>query len=700
MKKFLLTLILIVGAFLPLAAQQVVLDNGVIKREIDISNGHVLTKEYVMHSNSVGYVYSGSHEFSFLANDKLYSGSSDWAKLMSHEVTTRDGGKGVSITFQDKEGKLGVELVYMAYPNLPIVRKTIKIINFDQEDLKLEGVNVEDIKVYLNYVESWVMHTYARNKSLGKYIGNWDDPLIVVHNTQHGGMGMAIGNEAVGVLKRTSVFTDGSTMMAGVTHPDQDYPFRRWLKRGESWESPAVFTALYHGTQDPYWVVNTSVQDYVRRHMGIRIEQLKKKPMFVYNTWHPFRTELNEGLIYDLAKAAAECGVEEFVIDDGWQINIDPAVGGRGDWAIDKNKFPNGLKPVFDYIKKLGMKPGLWISLATADTTSQPFKNHPEWFIKDANGNITDLHNAHSSVWRTACMGTDWYDYIKETLLKLWREYGLAYVKLDLAIATSAYVHDVKHSGCCATDHPLHRDRNESFDVIYSRCMQLFDELHRQAPDLFIDCTFETAGKLQLMDYGFAKHAEGNWLSNVENSAPLGSLRIRDLAWGRTPALPATSLVIGNLNMNGENHILNLKSLAGSLPIMLGDPRQLSAQERAEYKAWADWLKALEARHGYMSFRQDVPGFAEPREGEWDAFCRINTESRSGGLVGVFNQGSYENCRVVRIPYLDPSKTYQVKQGCTGKIIATLSGQELKEKGFEVRLEKKYDGELFEIVAI
>lgn len=699
MKKILVSLILTLG-FLPLSAQQVMLDNGVIKREIDISNGHILTKQYALHSHGVGYVHGGSHEFSFLANDKSYSGSSDWTQIASHEVTTKDGGKGVSIAFQDEEGKLGVELVYMAYPNLPVVRKTIRVTNLGEEDVKLEGVNVEDLRVNLNYVESWVMHTYARNKSLGKYIGNWDDPLIVVHNTQHGGMGMAIGNEAIGVLKRTSIFTDGSTMMAGVTHPDQDYPFRRWLKKGESWESPAIFTALYHGTQDPYLVVNTSVQDYVRRHMGIRIEELKKKPMFVYNTWHPFRTEINEELIYDLAKAAAECGVEEFVIDDGWQINIDPAVGGRGDWAVDKNKFPNGLKPVFDYIKNLGMKPGLWVSLAIADTTSQPYKNHPEWFIKDANGNITDLHNPHSSVWRTACMGTDWYDYIKETLLRLWREHGLAYVKLDLAIATSAYVHDVNHSGCCATDHPYHRDREESFDVIYSRCMQLFDELHRQAPDLFIDCTFETAGKLQLMDYGIAKHAEGNWLSNVENAAPLGSLRIRDLAWGRTPALPATSLVIGNLNMNGADHILNLKSLAGSLPIMLGDPRQLSAQERAEYKAWADWLKALEARHGYMSFRQDVPGFAEPREGEWDAFCRINTESRSGGVVGVFNQGSYENCRVVRIPYLDPKKTYQVKRGYNGEVIATLSGQDLKVKGFSVRLEKKYDGELFEVVAL
>ena len=699
MKKTLLSLILALGVLLPLSAQQVVLDNGVIKREINLADGHISTYNYTLHGVNKNYVHGGSAEFSFSANDKLYSGLSDWTQIKYTEATTKDGGKGFTLAFQDKEGTMAVELKYMAYPNIAVVRKTLKVTNLGEEDIKLENVDVEHIKMNLDVGQSWVMTKYARNKVLGEYVGNWDDPLIVVHDTW-GVAGMAIGNEAIGVLKRTSVYEDGTTMTAGMTHADQAYPFRRWLSKGESWESPAVFTALYQGTQDPYLVVNTTVQDYVRRHMGVRIEQLDKKPMFVYNTWHPFRTNINEELIYDLAKAAAECGVEEFIIDDGWQINIDPAVGGRGDWTIDKNKFPNGLKPVFDYIKELGMKPGLWVSLAIADVTSQPYQKHPEWFIKDSNGNIIDLHNSFTTAWRTACMGTDWYDYIKDTVIRLCRDYGLAYLKLDLAIATSAYVYDEKHSGCYATDHPHHRDREESFDVIYTRSMQLFDELHREVPELFIDCTFETAGKLQLMDYGIAKHAEGNWLSNVENRVPVGSMRVRDLAWGRTPALPATSLVIGNLRMEGDEHLINLKSLAGSLPIMLGDPRQLSAEKRAEYKAWATWLKALEARHGYMSFRQDVPGFGEPQEGAWDAFCRINTDSRSGGLVGVFNQGSFEKSRVITIPYLDPAKTYQVKRGPNGEVIATLSGEELKVKGFTVRLEKNYDGELFEIVAL
>ena len=33
-------------------------------------------------------------------------------------------------------------------------------------------------------------------------------------------------------------------------------------------------------------------------------------------------------------------------------------------------------------------------------------------------------------------------------------------------------------------------------------------------------------------------------------------------------------------------------------------------------------------------FRQDLAGFGEPREGQWDGYQRINTETQSGGLVG------------------------------------------------------------------
>ena len=239
----------------------------------------------------------------------------------------------------------------------------------------------------------------------------------------------------------------------------------------------------------------------------------------------------------------------------------------------------------------------------------------------------------------------------------------------------------------------------DSYAEIYESCMKLFDELHEAAPDLFIDCTFETAGKTFLMDYGIAKHAEGNWLSNIRSNED-GRLYVRSLAWGRTPALPATSLVIGNLHLNGDNHLLSFKSLAGTLPIMLGDPRKLSLAERAEYREWAGWLKELEARHGIMSFRQDLPGFGEPQEGAWDGFARINTETKSGGLVGVFRHNAVERSRRVAVRGLDPDAKYAVLKGAKGERVAEMTGRELEEVGFEVVLSERCDGELFEIARV
>lgn len=679
-------------------AQQLVLDNGAVRRELRVSGGHIVGQKYVLCSTGADFMKADAREFSFRINGVDYSGVDYWVNISSRDTLSDNGGKGLLISFQNPENTIAVELTYMTYPKLPVVHKFLSVTNIGQSDLKLEAVNVEEFAMCLDPIESWVMRQYARYKWLGPYVGNWDDPLIVVHDNAKN-RGIAAGNEAVGVLKRTAVFTDGTSLNVGMTHPQQEFPFRRWLRPGEQWKSPGAFTALYDDCSDPYGVVTTSVQEFVRKYMGMRIEQISKKPMFVYNTWHPFQRDIDEAKIYELAKAAAECGVEEFVIDDGWQLNIHSPEGKpeyQGDWEIDKKKFPNGLKPVFDYIKSLGMKPGLWVSLATADPSSIVYQEHPEWFVKGPDGKLADLHN-QKAVSRTGCLGTDWYDYIKNTILRLEREYGLAYVKLDLSILASAYVYSNTRVGCYAENHPCHRDWAESFDVIYERCMQLFDELHRDAPDLFIDCTFETAGKMQLMDYGIAHHAEGNWLSNITQLVPTGSLRMRNLAWGRSPVLPPASLVIGNLSMNEEKHILGLKSLAGTLPIMLGDPRKLSAEERRQYKLWADWLKSLESRHGYMSFRQDLPGLGEPAEGFWDGFCRINTDTGSGGLIGVFNQGSQEKTRTVFVPYLVPDKIYQVRQGYKGNIIATASGKVLAEEGFKVTLEELYDGELFEV---
>ena len=168
------------------------------------------------------------------------------------------------------------------------------------------------------------------------------------------------------------------------------------------------------------------------------------------------------------------------------------------------------------------------------------------------------------------------------------------------------------------------------------------------------------------------------------------------MAWWRSPAIPATSLVIGNPQMQDSDWETHIKSIAGALPIMLGDPRKLSDSDQKKYRSYADWLQKMESRYSIMSYRQDLPGYGEPMEGMWDGFQRINTETKEGGIVGIFRHGSVETKRILTINYLDPDRMYNVKT-IDGKIVSTLTGNDLLEKGFEVDLEGKYSGELFEI---
>ncbi len=522
----------------------------------------------------------------------------------------------------------------MLYPNSPAIRKNLVIKNLTSEPVQLESVDVEKFTVtnYQATTFSWICHDYGRRRSIGPYDGNMQDALLTVHNSDWQ-QGIVIGNEAAGVVKHTSVFWNEPVILSGLTHKDARFPFRKYIGKGESFATPQVFTIVYNNHKDPDEVLNTAVPDFVRKYMDIRLSVLKEKPTFVYNTWVPFGKEINEKLVMELAKAAADAGMKEFIIDDGWADNY-------GDWIIDKKKFPNGLKPVFDYIKSLGMKPGLWVSVGSASPDSKVYKAHPDWFVLDEQQQPANLHEDAANM-RTACFGTAWRGYIKDVLLRLALDYGLEYLKLDFTVVTSPYRFGPKATGCYAASHPGHKDHHESLFTNYESVWQLFDELHAAKPALFIDCTFETMGGLQLVDYAMLKHAEGNWLSNF--GGPVDAtvdLRVRNMAWWRSPAMPATALVIGNPEMQDAGWEMHIKSLAGALPIMLGDPRKLSGPDLKTYRTYADWLQAMQTNYDFMSYRQDLAGFGEPMDGRWDGFQRINTDSKQGGIIGVFRHGA------------------------------------------------------------
>jgi alpha-galactosidase len=680
--------------------QSVYLDNGVIRRmiQIDPAATGVFSKSMKLVGDDQEFLAPGTDDFGFTLNGKHLSGTDTWKLISVNAIRDENEGDGAQIILESPENNLRIAVTYLLYPDLPIIRKKITFTNLSGEDQCLESVDLESLRFNRSGTgtESWVMHDYARQKSLGQYIGNWYDPVVIVHEIVLR-RGMILGNEAPGVMKRTTAFLKPDQVTTGLTHADQPFGFRKWLKPGIPWESTWVFTGIYTGSDDPYAALNGAVNDYVRKHLGTRLSKIPDKPVLVYDTWEPFLHNINDQLVRELADAAAECGIQEFIIDDGWR-------GYYGDWDIDKEKFPDGLKPVFDYIKSKGMKPGLWISLAAAESNSKVFREHPEWLVRKADGSPINLHADDDRMfgWESysMCLTTDWYDYIRGVILNLVKEHGLEYIKGDFAAVTGAYTTDKSRSGCHATNHPLHADRNESMLELYRRTWQLFDELHAAAPNLYIDCTFETMGALQLIDLDMCKHAEGNWLSNFNEGAPGGSLRVRQMAWWRSPTIPAATMIIGNQKFEDPEFELSLMSLTGSLPVVLGDPRLLSTAQRARMKTWADWMKTMQAEHDFMSFRQDLQGYGEPAEGSWDGFQRINSETGSGGIVGIFRQGSHETHRMLTVQFLDPAAQYEVKKAPTGEVIFRASGEELAVKGFGIELPKRYDGAVYEVTRV
>lgn len=701
MKKIILFLLCLIAvetgyAFTPFAKwtkTELVLCNGVVRRTIKLpsTGGNFLTLSYKPLTGDFNSLSDTCTDFQFEIDDLIYSGRGHW-NLVNIQVLTDDNeGSGAAVKLISKNKKIEVTLKFLMYPKSPAISKSIEIKNLTSGLIKLESVDIEKFEVpgYYPVTYSWIYHDYGRRRIIGPYDGGKQDALIIVHDMNRE-QGIVLGNEATGVMKHTSVFYEEQNICLGLTHKNSLFPFRKWIKSGESFETPRVFTMVYNKQKTPDLILNIYVPDYVRKYMGIRLSELNEKPTFVYNTWEPFYKNINEQLVKELAKAAADAGMKEFIIDDGWQDSY-------GDWGIDMKKFPNGLKPVFDYVKSLGMKPGLWVSIGSASPDSKVYKAHPEWFVLDKNGKPTSLHAPDDHEKFTACFGTGWYDYIKAILLKLSVDYGLEYFKLDFAVVTSAYTYDHTQSGCYSSGHTGHKDHNESLYTNYERLWQLFDELHAAKPGLFIDCTFETMGGTQLIDYALLKHAEGDWLSNFEGAAgEKTDIRIRNMAWWRSPAIPATSLVIGNPQMQDRDWETHIKSIAGALPIMLGDPRKLSETDQKKYRGYADWLQQMEAKYNIMSFRQDLPGFGEPAEGMWDGFQRINTETKDGGIIGIFRHGSVERNRVVTVRYLNPEVKYEIKT-LEGNVVVTLTGTELQDKGFVVDLEGLYFGNLYEI---
>lgn len=85
-------------------------------------------------------------------------------------------------------------------------------------------------------------------------------------------------------------------------------------------------------------------------------------PTMGWSSWNTYGININEQLIREQADAMAntplkDAGYEYINIDDGYFGNRDSV---DGHLLIHPEKFPNGLRPLVDYIHGLGLKAGIY----------------------------------------------------------------------------------------------------------------------------------------------------------------------------------------------------------------------------------------------------------------------------------------------------------------------------------------------------
>ena len=234
----------------------------------------------------------------------------------------------------------------------------------------------------------------------------------------------------------------------------------------------------------------------------------KLRPI-LYNSWEATEFNVSESGQIALAEKAAQLGVERFVIDDGWFGQRKDDHAGLGDWYVNKQKFPNGLKPVIDRVHQLGMDFGIWVEPEMVNPDSDLYRKHPEWAMNFPGRPRTEGRNQlllnlarpdvmeYTYHWLDELVSNNDIDFLKWDYNRNWSEPGWDAVPVaDQKKIYVAYVHN-----------------------LYA----ILDRLRAKHPKLEIESCSGGGGRV---DLGILRRTEEVWPS--DNTDALDRLSIQD----------------------------------------------------------------------------------------------------------------------------------------------------------------------------
>jgi len=210
------------------------------------------------------------------------------------------------------------------------------------------------------------------------------------------------------------------------------------------------------------------------------------------NVWEAVYFDHDLARLTDLADRAARLGVERFVLDDGWFRGRRDDTAGLGDWTVDEDVWPDGLAPIVDHVRALGMEFGLWFEPEMVNEDSDTARAHPEW-IMQADGRLP-VRARNQQVLNLTVPAA--YEHVLAQMTAVIGAVAVDYVKWD-------HNRDLVEAGTPGGGAAVHEQTAAAY--------RLMAELKRRFPGLEIESCSSGGSRV---DLGVIEHTDRVWTSD------------------------------------------------------------------------------------------------------------------------------------------------------------------------------------------
>ena len=454
---------------------------------------------------------------------------------------TPNGSQSIEVLLKDILREIYVTLHYTIDPDSGVLARSASIENREKQPVVVEQAaaaqwTLPPARYTLSYLTGrwageWTLNQEqilggarvieSRRGTTGHQANPW---FAISRDTRQNPAAPAIADEEHGEIWFGALAWSGSWRIT-IEHTQLDavrvtggfnpFDFGYKLKPGEHLETPV----FYGGYSDQgLGGASRLLHRFEIAHILPQAPDPKLRPV-IYNSWEATEFNVNEAGQMALAEKAASIGVDRFVMDDGWFGQRKNDHAGLGDWYVNSDKFPRGLKPLIDKVHVLGMDFGLWVEPEMVNPDSDLYRKHPDWVLNFSGRPRSESRN--QLVLNLA--RPDVRDYIAGFLDKLLTENDIAFLKWD-------YNRNWSEPGWDQV--PVDEQKRVYVEFIRNLYAILAD-LRKKHPKVEIESCSGGGGRV---DLGILRYTDEVWPS--DNTDPFDRLSMQDgFTYAYTPQI-------------------------------------------------------------------------------------------------------------------------------------------------------------------